>query len=85
MTDINTTLSERGKRYGTFSDNAQIAQSIKNIFRQTPKWNAMSSDKRECLDQIASKISRILTGDTEYIDNWIDISGYSKLVADSLK
>lgn len=82
---IEDTLKERGSRYGTFIDNASISQSLKLVMRQSPNWNNMSADKRECLEQVAAKVSRILTGDTEYSDNWIDGQGYFKLVADTLK
>jgi len=33
---------------------------------------------------IAHKIGRILNGDPNYADSWIDIAGYAKLVADRL-
>lgn len=34
---------------------------------------------------IAHKIGRILNGDPNYADSWIDIAGYAKLVADRLE
>lgn len=34
---------------------------------------------------IQHKIGRVLNGDPNYDDNWIDICGYSKLIADELK
>jgi hypothetical protein len=33
---------------------------------------------------IAHKIGRILNGDPNYADSWIDIAGYAQLVADRL-
>ena len=33
---------------------------------------------------IQHKIGRILNGDPNYDDNWKDIAGYSKLIADEL-
>jgi hypothetical protein len=38
----------------------------------------------EALDMIAVKISRILTGDPNYSDNWHDIQGFAKLVENRL-
>lgn len=82
--DLENTLQERGARYGTFLDNARISQRLKEVMRQSANWERLSEDKKECLDQISAKISRLLTGDPEYHDSWHDMSGYSKLVADTL-
>jgi hypothetical protein len=42
-------------------------------------------DQAEALDMIFHKIGRILNGDPNYADSWIDIAGYAKLVADRLE
>jgi len=36
-------------------------------------------------DMIANKLGRILNGDPNYADSWMDIAGYAKLVADRLE
>lgn len=87
MTDIDKTLAERGKRYGEFKSNAKISQNIKQAMFmecQSDKIASMDDDMLEALDMIAHKIARILNGDPDYIDNWVDIAGYAKLVADRL-
>jgi hypothetical protein len=43
------------------------------------KWGPLASDQREALEMFAAKISRILTGDPDYPDNWDDIAGYGRL------
>lgn len=83
--DIEKTLEERGSRYGQFVSHAQIAQSLKNIMQSTGNWCILADDQKECLEMIAHKIGRILNGDPNYPDNFIDIAGYSKLVADRLE
>ena len=45
----------------------------------------MDDDQREALEMIAHKIARILNGDPNYADNWIDIAGYATLVANRLE
>lgn len=85
QSNLQEILLDRGKRYGSFTDNSQIAQSIKNVLKTSRFWNDLHSDQKEALDQIASKVSRILTGDPTYIDNWDDIAGYATLVADELR
>jgi hypothetical protein len=84
MTDIDKTLAERGKRYGEFKDHARISQELKRVMQKTDGWNNLGATGREALEMIAHKIARVLNGDPTYEDNWIDIAGYAKLVADRL-
>jgi len=84
MSDIEKTLIEREKRYGSFASHAVIAQAIKSKMQDTRNWYDLSQDKREALEMIAHKIARILNGDPNYADNWHDIAGYAKLVEDEL-
>ena len=81
---VEKTLEQRDSVYGGFINNASIAQRLKSVMRSASNWSVMSYDKREALEQIASKIGRILTGDPEYVDNWHDLQGYPKLVEDRL-
>lgn len=85
MNDIAETLTERGSRYGSFKGHARITWNIKRAMRDTPNWMTMTDDQRESLDMIAHKIGRILNGDPNYDDSWVDIAGYAKLVADRLQ
>ena len=85
-TPLDSILAARGERYGAFMDNAYIAQGLKTeMHGGKSKWFELNWDQREALDQIAAKISRILVGDPDYVDNWDDIAGYAKLVADRLR
>lgn len=84
MTDIAATLAERGDRYGVFTSHAYISQNLKAVMAVTQKWDFLEDDQREALEMIAHKIGRILNGDPNYDDSWIDIAGYAKLVADRL-
>lgn len=84
MSNIDSTLDERGKRYGLFPEHARITQSLKRAMADSPNWAGLSDSQRECLEMVAHKIGRILNGDPNYHDSWHDITGYSKLVADDL-
>ena len=81
---ISEILAERGSRYGSFMGNATIAQHIKMIFWGQESFSKLAPDQREALEMIAHKIARILNGDPNYSDNWVDIAGYAKLVSDRL-
>ena len=82
---LGSVLQERGSRYGEFINNANVSQDLKCIMEQSTNWNNMDNDMREALHMIAHKISRILEGDYSYDDSWVDIAGYSTLVAERLQ
>jgi len=87
-TDITATLTERGSRYGKFISHASASQALKKMIRAHmggDKWDRLADDQREALDMIAHKIGRIVNGDPNYADSWVDIAGYAKLVADRLE
>lgn len=81
---IESTLAERGERYGSFEHHAQIAQDLQDVMRNADGWNKLAADQKQALQVIADKIARMLNGDPNYRDNWHDIVGYAKLVDDRL-
>ena len=85
--EVGTLLDERGARYGNFLDQARISQRLKNVAHQFAAEHDkhFDVDQAEALDMIFAKIGRILNGDPNYADSWIDIAGYAKLVADRLE
>lgn len=85
MSDVAATLAERGSRYGSFDEHARITQAIKSAMADSPNWRHLAPDQREALEMVAHKVGRILNGDPCYHDNWHDIIGYVKLVADRLE
>lgn len=84
--EITETLKDRHSKYGVFRDHARITQDLKHTLkRNATKWDSLTEDKKEALEMIAHKIGRILNGDPNYRDSWIDIAGYATLVADTLQ
>lgn len=93
---IESTLAERGNRYGDFTDHADLAQGIQFRMQRfclkadnadgfiEPWKDHLNNVQRQALTVIADKIARILSGDPDYADNWHDIQGYAKLVEDRL-
>lgn len=49
------------------------------------KWDVLAFDMQESLHMIAHKIARILNGNPDHIDSWVDIAGYAQLVANRLQ
>jgi hypothetical protein len=84
MNEINNILQERGERYGPFETTALISQQLKMMMQESPKWNRLTSVQRESLEMIQHKIARMLNGDPDYIDNWVDIIGYATLVLETM-
>lgn len=85
--EIDEVLTERGNRYGSFIDHAEVTQQLKNVMMAhlIKKNKTLVVDQQEALEMIAHKIGRIVNGDPDYADSWIDIAGYAKLVADRLQ
>jgi hypothetical protein len=84
--DIKELLEGRGTSYGKFSSHAEVTQSLKLVvFNTKAREKFSSSDQVEALEMILHKIGRIVNGDHDYLDNWVDIAGYAKLVADRLQ
>jgi uncharacterized ferritin-like protein (DUF455 family) len=83
---LDETLTERGKRYGTFTGHAEISQQLKGVMRQyeAARGCDLDPDQREALEMIAHKIARVINGDPNYADSWHDIAGYAQLIADRL-
>lgn len=81
---LDAILNERGKRYGLFVHHADISQDFKHRMQGCSSWPKLAPDQKEALEMIAHKIARILNGDPNYADSWVDIAGYATLVADRL-
>lgn len=84
---VDAILTERGSRYGKFVDHAEITQELKELLYAHAMVHRviLVKDQREALDMICHKLGRIVNGDPNYADSWIDIAGYAKLVADRLE
>jgi len=78
-------LDERAKNYGKFSGIGQLTQTFKEIMRQAPSWETMQPDQKESLEMIVHKLARILNGNPDYADSWVDIAGYARLVSERLE
>jgi hypothetical protein len=83
--ETNELLAERGKTHGDFTYHAQVVQELKAVMAAQPNYKRLSRVQREALEMIVHKIGRILAGDPDHKDHWLDIGGYSRLAADRCK
>jgi hypothetical protein len=75
---VQSTLAEREKTHGNFTDNAKVMQGLKDVCHMSPNWIRMSYVQREAIDMICHKLGRILSGDPSHPDHWLDIQGYAR-------
>ena len=72
-------LRERGTTHGDFASNALYGQQLRSLCRQSAGWATMPAVHKEALDMIACKLSRILSGQSRFVDHFKDIAGYATL------
>lgn len=84
-TNINEMLDGRANRYGSFEGHARISQALKRAMQDSPNWQRLTDVQKEGLEMVQHKIARMLNGDPLYLDNVIDIVGYSTLVKDVME
>jgi hypothetical protein len=79
--EIEQTLADRGKTHGPFHEQAAITQSLKDVMRASTGWRHLTPSMRESLEMDCHKVGRILAGDPDFADHWLDRAGYATLVA----
>lgn len=82
---INDVLVERKKTHGDFKDHAYITQMLKHHCREQNGWKSLTAMHRESIDMILHKIGRIIAGDPNHLDHWVDIEGYARLISRELE
>jgi len=85
--DVDAILDSRAKDYGKFIEGAEIMQMLKRIVHNyiEARGTKLAFDQREAIDMIIHKLGRIINGNPDKVDTWVDIAGYAKLVADRLE
>ena len=86
-TGLDGILDTRASDYGTFGDNARLAQALKRAMAEHAEdhGRTFTDDQWEALEMIATKMSRIVNGNPNKADSWDDIAGYAKLVSDRIR
>jgi len=84
---VDKTLDARAEMYGKFKDGAALMQSIKReLSAHAAKHNkTFADDQWEALEMIVHKMGRIVNGDPDVTDHWVDIAGYATLIAERLE
>ena len=87
VSGVGKVLDARAEQYGSFMQSSDTTVRIKGIMHNAVARNEVHlyPDQLQALDMIATKISRIVHGNPNHLDSWIDIAGYATLVADRLQ
>jgi len=83
---VDSTLDARAVEYGKFIEGAEVIQMLKRVVQNAlnNRDKTLAHDQAESLDMILHKVGRIINGNPDVIDHWLDIAGYAQLVADRL-
>ena len=84
---VDATLDARAVEYGKFIEGAEVMQMLKRVVLNAlnNRDKTLAHDQAEAMDMIIHKIGRIVNGNPDVVDHWLDIAGYAKLVADRLE
>jgi hypothetical protein len=84
---VDETLDARAVEYGKFIEGAEVMQMLKRVVLNAlnNRDKVLAHDQAEAMDMIIHKIGRIVNGNPDVVDHWLDIAGYAKLVADRLE
>ena len=83
--ELKDILNERQMQYGDFLNRSKISQDFKTLIHQGESYRLLKADQREALEMIATKMGRIVNGDPDYLDSWVDIQGYCQLIIDRVR
>jgi transposase-like protein len=85
--EVDATLDARAVEYGKFIEGAEVMQMLKRVVQAAlnNRDKVLAHDQAEAMDMIIHKIGRIVNGNPDVVDHWLDIAGYAKLVADRLE
>jgi hypothetical protein len=81
---IDTILAERRATHGDYRLHARCTQELLTIAMEQINWNMLTSSQRETVHMTFHKMARILTGDPNWLDSWVDIIGYNQLIVNQL-
>lgn len=83
MSDVQSTLKQRGEEYGPFEGHAHVTQEMFGIFKAHCR-RPLTEVQIEGLHMIFHKLGRIANGNPDNSDSWHDIAGYATLVEEDI-
>jgi Domain of unknown function (DUF6378) len=71
--------------HGDFDECARVSQEVLRTMRSAPRWKDLTDAQVEAIQMIAHKLHRIVCGDPNHLDHWVDIAGYARLAQRSVE
>lgn len=85
MNDIDSLLKERQKTHGKFQNVSDRFSKLFEAAFSNYKWgDRLTPSQFTSIVMDLSKLARIIEGDANFLDHWIDRSGYIKCAVDDL-
>jgi len=81
---IEKVLGERKNTHGNFIDTCVVTQALVQQLYVGSNYSTMHPAQAESLHMICHKMARIVCGDPNFADHWVDIEGYANLVINKL-
>ena len=87
---ISTTqlIRKRAETHGNYRNTAEISSHLMAYLIDKQDYCADQKEfsfvQRDALSNICKKLARIIAGDPNFIDHWVDIAGYAELVVEDL-
>ena len=72
-------LIERKSTHGDWMIQSEIHDNIIKSLSISSNYDGISASKKMALHAIAMKMARIVCGDPNHKDHWLDIAGYAHL------
>src|SRR5208283_1101766 len=82
--ELGAFLDEKGKVHGEYSEQSRVTQNFKRVARDTINWEKLSNSQVDAIEMICVKLGRILSGNPDEADAWLDIQGYARLAWERL-
>lgn len=70
---------------GAFEEVSERAQALKFILRQGRNWNKMSIPNKEALENAATRIAMIISGDMDDPKHWNHLASYARMRGQALE
>jgi hypothetical protein len=75
-------LDRRAETHGDYALTAKVCEEIKDSAFWGPA--GLTHEQRNAIANIAQRIARIVCGDPNHPDHWLDIEGYARLIRERL-
>lgn len=78
--NLRALIERRQSTHGDFREVSRTSQNLCAELERGANWKNLQPFHQEGLEMIQHKVARILSGDPDFVEHWLDIAGYATLV-----